>query len=162
MLNRAVFIDRDGTIIFDHGYIKDPLLVELLPKAKEALNLLKKSGFMLFVVTNQSGVGRGMMTISDVQKVNTRMLELLGDNLITEILICPHAPHENCECRKPKTGLIEKISEKYKLDLKASYAIGDKNADKELGENIGGKGIKLGEHNTESLWAAAVEISSKK
>ena len=70
--------------------------------------------------------------------------------------------HENCECRKPKTGLIEKISEKYKLDLKASYAIGDKNADKELGENIGGKGIKLGEHNTESLWAAAVEISSKK
>ena len=162
MLNKAVFIDRDGTIIFDHGYIKDPSLVELLPKVKEALSLLKKSGFMIFVVTNQSGIGRGMMTITDVQKVNTKMLELLSDNLITEILICPHAPHENCECRKPKTGLIKKVSEKYKLDLKASYAIGDKDADKELGENMGGKGIKLSEHNAGSLWTAAVEISSKK
>lgn len=162
MSNKAIFLDRDGTIIFDHGYIKDPNLVELLPKAKEALQLLKNAGFKIFITTNQSGVGRGMMTISDVQKVNTKMTELLGDDLITEILICQHDPNENCECRKPKIGLIKKVDKKYDIDLKASYSIGDKDSDKELGINMGGKGIKLGEDGITSIWDAAIKISSKK
>ena len=162
MSNKAVFLDRDGTIIFDHGYIKDPSLVNVLPKAKDAIDVLKKDGFMIFIVTNQSGVGRGMMTISDVNNVNKELLNKLSPNSIQDILICYHAPKDNCNCRKPKTGLIDTIIKKYDIDTMHSYSIGDKDSDKALGENIGGKGIKLGEKGIKDLWDAAILISSKK
>ncbi len=162
MQNKAIFVDRDGTIIFDHGYIKGPEKVDLLPKAKEAIDLLKRSGFMVFITTNQSGVGRGMMTSKDVEKVNTRLLELLSPRSVDGILICEHSPEENCNCRKPKTGLVEPVIKKYNIDAARSYSIGDKDSDKELGNNIGGTGIKLGEKGINTLWDAALLISSKK
>lgn len=161
MLNKAVFVDRDGTIIFDYGYIKDPEKVDLLPKAKEALGLLKKSGFMVFIITNQSGVGRGMMTSKDVSMVNQRLMELLSPMTIDGILVCEHSPEDDCNCRKPRTGLVDDIIKRHKIDPASSYAIGDKDSDRDLGRNIGGKGIKLGEHGIKTLWDAALFISSK-
>jgi D-glycero-D-manno-heptose 1,7-bisphosphate phosphatase len=74
MSNRAIFLDRDGTIIIDHGYIKDPAKVDIMPGISEAIDLLTDNGFLLFIVTNQSGIGRGLMTKSDVNKVNDKML----------------------------------------------------------------------------------------
>ena len=162
MSNKAVFLDRDGTIIFDHGYIKEPSLVNVLPKAKDAIDVLKKAGFMIFIVTNQSGVGRGMMSTSDVDNVNKELLNKLSPNSIQDVLICYHAPQDNCNCRKPKTGLIDTVIKKYNIDTKHSYSIGDKDSDKELGKNIGGKGIKLGEKGIKDLWDAAILISSKR
>jgi D-glycero-D-manno-heptose 1,7-bisphosphate phosphatase len=162
MSNRAIFIDRDGTLIIDHGYIKDPNIVELIPGTKQALEMLKSAGFMLFIVTNQSGVGRGMMTTSDVKAVNDRLIQLIGEDLITQILTCYHTPDDNCNCRKPNTKLIEDIKTKYDLDLSNSYSIGDKDSDKQLGENLGGKGIKIGENNINTLLDAVKQIASFK
>ena len=161
MSSKAVFIDRDGTMIFDHGYIRDPKKVEILPNVIDALGLLLKNGFLVFVVTNQSGIGRGMMTVSDVDNVNNRMLELIGRNKIKEILMCPHGPEENCPCRKPGTKLVEEAAKKYKLDLLHSYSVGDKDCDKELGQRFGGFGIKLGEHGINDLLDAVNFILKK-
>ena len=155
MANKAVFIDSDGTIIYDHGYIKDPEKVNLLYGAKEAIQLLRSNGFMIFIVTNQSGVARGMMTASDVEKVNQKLLYAIGSRLIDDILICTHGPDENCSCRKPGTALVEKAAKAHKIDLEQSYAIGDKDSDKELGIKMGGTGIKLGEDGIKTLLDAA-------
>jgi len=158
MLNKAVFIDRDGTIIYDHGYTKDPNNVNILDGAKEAIKLLRSKGFMIFIVTNQSGVARGMLTISDVDKVNKKLLSMIGNNLIDEILICTHGPDAKCSCRKPGTALVEKAAKEYKIDLTQSFSIGDKNSDKELGIKMGGTGIKLGEDGIKTLLDAAKQI----
>jgi len=158
MANKAVFIDRDGTIIYDHGYIKDTNKVNLLDGAKEAIKLLRSKGFMIFIVTNQSGVARGLMTVSDVENVNQKLLSMIGTSLIDDILICTHGPDAKCACRKPGTALVEKAAKEYKIDLAQSYAIGDKDSDKELGVKMGGTGIKLGENGIKTLLDAAKQI----
>jgi len=162
MSNKAVFLDRDGTIIYDYGYIKDTDKVKLLDGAKEAIRILKSNGFMVLIVTNQSGVARGMMTMDDVNKVNKKMLSLLGDNLIDGILICTHGPDDNCSCRKPGTELVKKAAKSHNIDLVKSYSIGDKDSDKELGQNMGGKGIKLGENGINTLLDAVKLIIGDK
>ena len=158
MSNKAVFIDRDGTIIYDHGYIKNPNMVNVLDGAKEAIQLLRANGFMTFIITNQSGVARGLMTESDVEKVNHKLLSEIGSSLIDDILICTHGPDANCACRKPGTALVEKAAKEYEIDLTKSYSIGDKDSDKELGIKMGGKGIKLGENEIKTLLDAAKQI----
>jgi len=158
MANKAVFIDRDGTIIYDRVYIKDPNMVNILDGAKDAIKLLRKNGFMTFIVTNQSGVGRGMMTIADVEKVNQKLLAMIGSSLIDDILICTHAPDAKCDCRKPGTALVQKAAKEYKIDLTKSFSIGDKDSDKELGTKMGGTGIKLGENGIKTLLDAAKQI----
>lgn len=158
MPNKAVFIDRDGTIIYDHGYLKDPNRVNLLDGAKDAIKLLKAKGFMIFIVTNQSGVARGMMTVSDVDKINEKLLSMIGIGLIDDILICTHGPDAKCSCRKPGTALVEKAAKEHKIDLSLSYAVGDKDTDKELGTKMGGTGIKLGENGVKTLLDAAKQI----
>lgn len=157
--NKAIFLDRDGTLIFDHGYIKDPNKVELLPDVVEAIDIFLKEGFLIFIVTNQSGVGRGMMTIEDVKTVNEKLIQVLGNNKIKEILVCPHSPKENCECRKPKTKLVDIVIRNYKISSAGSYSVGDKDSDKELGFNLGGTGIKLGENGLNTLLDVAKYIS---
>jgi histidinol-phosphate phosphatase family protein len=113
---------------------------------------------MVFIVTNQSGVARGMMTVDDVNKVNEKMLSLLGKGLIDDILICTHGPDENCSCRKPGTTLVERAAKEHGIDLSRSYSIGDKDSDKELGVKMGGNGIKLGEKGIKTLLDAAKTI----
>ncbi|MEI6080068.1 MAG: HAD family hydrolase [bacterium] len=155
MSNRAIFLDRDGTLIIDYGYTKDPARVDIMPGVSEAIDMLIDEGFLLFVVTNQSGIGRKMMTLADVEKVNDKMLAYIGRDKIKEILICPHAPEEKCPCRKPGTKLVEEVQQRYKIDMSHSYSIGDKDCDKELGQKLGGTGIKIGENGINNLLDAA-------
>lgn len=161
MSDRAIFLDRDGTIIIDHGYIKDPAKVDIMPGISEAIDLLIDNGFLLFIVTNQSGIGRGKMTIADVSRVNDKMLSYIGRDKIKEILICPHKPEDKCSCRKPETKLVEEIARRYKLNLKESYSIGDKDCDKQLGINFGGTGIKIGENGIANLLDAVLWLLKK-
>jgi histidinol-phosphate phosphatase family protein len=156
--NKAVFLDRDGTIIFDHGYIKDPNKVELLQGAVEAIDLFLKEGYFIFIITNQSGVGRGMMSMDDVKAVNKKLIKVLGNNKIKDILVCPHSPDENCDCRKPKTKLVEIVIRDHKISAIDSYSVGDKDSDKELGFRFGGTGIKLGENGLNTLLDVAKYI----
>ena len=109
-MNRALFLDRDGTIIEDPGYLADPAQVRLLPGAAETLAELAAEGWKLFVVSNQSGVGRGMIADEQMHAVQQRFLELLAGRgvRITESYLCVHAPDENCSCRKPSPAFCKR------------------------------------------------------
>ncbi|MHB8173847.1 MAG: D-glycero-alpha-D-manno-heptose-1,7-bisphosphate 7-phosphatase [Nitrospirota bacterium] len=147
MPERAVFLDRDGTINEEIGYLSDPSLLALISGAAEALVRLRESGFKLIVVSNQSGVARGLFTEDDLQKVNMKLSNLLEQKgaKVDAYYFCPHHPHHgdmvDCECRKPKTGMAVSASEKFGIDLLRSYFVGDKATDIELGKNAGGKTV---------------------
>jgi len=140
---RAVFLDRDGTVIYEKPgvYLSNPDNVRLYKSAWEALSLLTKDGFKLFIVSNQSGIGRGYFTEKEVNAVHARLCELLRPVKIEEIVFCPHAPSENCNCRKPKAQMGLNLIKKYNIDVAGSYMIGDKKADVEFGHAIGVKSI---------------------
>ncbi len=133
---RAVFLDRDGTIIEDVNYLNKIEDIKLLPYAKEGLTLLKNNGFKLVVVTNQSGIGRGYFSEEFVNKSHTIIDSMLG-NIIDKFYFCPHTPYDNCLCRKPKTGMIDEAVKDLKIDITKSFVIGDKESDIELGLNAG-------------------------
>lgn len=136
---RFVLVDRDGTIIFDKHYLADPDGVELIPGAAEGLRNLRALGFGIVVVTNQSGIGRGYFTAEDQDRVHARMCELLAAEGVTVdgIYTCPHAPEQDCTCRKPLPGLAEQAMAEHGFDPKAAFVIGDKKADIDLGKAIG-------------------------
>lgn len=128
--NRAVFLDRDGTINRDYGYIHTMDRFELLPGVEEGLRALQDAGFFLIVVTNQSGVARGYFTKEEYMAFEgqiDRFLQERGINL-TATYHCPHL-EEGCGCRKPRTGLFYRAAEDYNIDFSASYAIGDRERD---------------------------------
>ncbi len=131
----AVFLDRDGTIIADAEYLSQPSQIKLFSKTPEALRLLRKMGFYLFVVSNQSGVARGYFSEGMVRKVHQKlqgMLKAKGAH-IDAFFYCPHYPDGKvktyskvCNCRKPAIGMIQQAARKYPIDLKHSYVVGDK------------------------------------
>ena len=145
-LNRfqpAVFLDRDGTINQDIGYIDSPERLFIIDGAASAIKRLNSKGFRVVVITNQSGVGRGYFTKEAADSVNKKLEEILkreGAHL-DGIYYCPHQPDDNCECRKPRIGLLEKAKNDLAIDFKKSYVIGDKVSDIEIAQGIGGKGI---------------------
>ncbi|MCL2046785.1 MAG: HAD family hydrolase [Oscillospiraceae bacterium] len=141
MNNRAIFLDRDDTIIVDRGYLSNPNDIEFLPGVVSALKTFQDTGYLLIMVSNQSGIGRGYFTIDEYNAVHARFMELLKDNDIsfTAYYYCPHAPDDNCECRKPKAFWAYKAAEEYNIDLNESYMIGDKDSDIEFGNNFGAK-----------------------
>ncbi len=147
MSNRAIFLDRDGTINEDPGYISDPNKVILLKEAAEALAKLKLNGYTLIVISNQSGIARGLMTSDDVDKVNKRINDLLEKYKvrIDAFYYCNAHPEfsseEECECRKPSPKLVFEAADKFNIDLKKSYFIGDTVVDIECGKNAGLKTI---------------------
>lgn len=141
--NPVVFLDRDGTINEDTGYIDSPERLVLIDGAASAIKKLNSKGFKVIVITNQSGVGRGYFSKEAADAVNKKLEDVLkkqGAHL-DGIYYCPHHPDDNCECRKPKTGLLEKAKKDLDIDFKKSYVVGDKISDVELAHNIGGKGI---------------------
>ena len=140
-MTKAVFFDRDGTIVEDTGYIHKAEDFKLLPNAIEGLRRLRK--FMIFIVTNQSGIGRGIYKLEDFKKFNDRMIEELGKHKIRieKIYYCPHAPEHNCDCRKPKTKLLEEARGEFEINLEKSFVIGDQTADIELGKNANCRSI---------------------
>lgn len=135
---RAVFVDRDGVINRDRKYTYQYHRFEFLPGALDGLAALP-SEFLRIIVTNQSGIARGYYTEADFQKLNDWLLNVL-DQLkigISEILHCPHHPDDNCDCRKPKIGMLLKSKKKYNIDLENSYFVGDMVSDMMAGRKAG-------------------------
>lgn len=137
--NRAIFLDRDGTVIKHVHYLTDPAQVELAPGCVEALQLLYAHGFYLVVVSNQSVIGRGTGTEAQVNACNKRMVNLLAEHEIKldGLYYCPHVPEDYCKCRKPKTGMLQMAAGELRLDLPTSVMIGDNITDVEAGHNAG-------------------------
>ncbi|MDH4223652.1 MAG: HAD-IIIA family hydrolase [candidate division Zixibacteria bacterium] len=141
--DRVIFLDRDGTLTIEKDFVSSIEEIEFVPGAKEALRALQELNYRLIIVSNQSGINRGLMTKTQVEKVNDFIMDELEKEgiKIDGIYYCPHHPDEGCNCRKPGTGLIEKALSKYNLKLKDSWVIGDKLSDVMLGKNIRGKSI---------------------
>ncbi len=136
---RPVILDRDGTIIIDRGYLDDPDGLRFLPGAAEGLRLLHEAGHHLIVVSNQSGVGLGLFTLTRLEEVNRRftaMLEAAGAPL-AGLYFCPHRPEDFCDCRKPNTALLRKAAAALGFEPARSIVIGDKSSDVELGSRVG-------------------------
>jgi len=142
---KAVFFDRDGTLIHETPgvYLSNPNDVRLYTSVPKALALLKKDGFRFFMVSNQSGIGRGYFTEKEVRAVHARLEKLLFPAKLDEIVFCPHAPEEHCACRKPQPKLGLYLIKKYDIDPSVSYMIGDKKADVEFGRALGCKTILM-------------------
>ena len=145
VLRRAVFLDRDGTLIQERDYLADPEVVSLLPGVPEALHLLTGAGFALVVVTNQSGIARGLYTLDDYHAVARRLDEELGRTGVEldATFFCPHHPDLTgpCECRKPGTGMYVRAARELGLDLAGSYFVGDRQKDVAPAATLGGTGI---------------------
>jgi D-glycero-D-manno-heptose 1,7-bisphosphate phosphatase len=146
----AVFLDRDGTINEEVGYLNSLEQLRVIPEAFEALRLINKAGMKTVVITNQSGIGRGFFDEAFVDKIHEEMrnLFLKKGAVIDSFYYCPHHPTEGvgeyrqaCSCRKPEPGLLLKAAEDLDIDLGKSYMIGDMPKDVEVGQRAGSKGI---------------------
>jgi D-glycero-D-manno-heptose 1,7-bisphosphate phosphatase len=133
----AIFLDRDGTLMRDVDYCGDPAKVEIFPAAPDALRQLKRSGYKLIVITNQSGIARGYFNENDYRAVEREFLRQLGDDLIDDTYYCPDLPGTNSLRRKPAPGMIFEAQRDHRLDLARSYFIGDKTSDIGCGRNAG-------------------------
>jgi len=143
MPDRAIFLDRDGTLIVEKNYLSDPDDVELLPSAVEALKLLEAAGFKLILVTNQSAIGRGMFDEARLGEIHLRLEQILAaENLkLDGIYYCPHHPDDACECRKPAIGMVSRAERELDVVSSKSFMIGDNLADIELARNMGATSI---------------------
>jgi heptosyltransferase-2 len=141
----TVFLDRDGTLNYDPGYLRVAAELKLLEGVGPALARLKRSGAKLIVVTNQSGVGRGMLTLKDLEAIHARLQGLLEQEgaALDAIYFCPHHPDDGCRCRKPNVGMVERAVSELQLDLRRSYMIGDHARDIQLAHRVGAKAILL-------------------
>ena len=138
---KALFLDRDGIINVDYGYVYQKEKFEFTKNIFELLTLFVKNGYLLFIVTNQSGIGRGYYTLDDFEHLSDWMLQQLKNKNIPiqSLQYCPHAPEDRCRCRKPNTDMIDKIAQTYTIDFAKSWLIGDKQSDIDLAyaANIG-------------------------
>ncbi|MDY6855206.1 MAG: HAD family hydrolase [Thermodesulfobacteriota bacterium] len=148
--NIAVFMDRDGTIIDELGYLKDPNDLNIIPGAVDAIRLINRAQMKAVIVTNQSGVARGYLSEEILGNIHQRLLERLmkKDAYIDAIYYCPHHPNEGdlryrktCNCRKPYPGMLDMAAKDLKVDLERSYVIGDKIIDMRLAHRVGAKGV---------------------
>jgi D-glycero-D-manno-heptose 1,7-bisphosphate phosphatase len=134
-----VLLDRDGTVNREVNYLSDPDEVELYPGTGPGLQRLQERGFGLIIVTNQSGLNRGIFDAATLLAVHERLVALLAEFgvEVAAIYVCPHRPEEGCSCRKPKPGLVEQAVADFGFDPRAAYVVGDKPCDIDLGHNIG-------------------------
>jgi D-glycero-D-manno-heptose 1,7-bisphosphate phosphatase len=142
-LSPAVFVDRDGTIMENCDYCSDPKDVKIFPGVPDALRRLKSKGFKLVIVTNQSGIGRGLMTVEQYRAVEAEVLRRLGAGLIDATYFCPDVPGQHSSCRKPAPGMIVEATRQHQIDLTRSFLIGDKEIDVECGRNAGVRTIRV-------------------
>lgn len=142
MAARVIFLDRDGTINVDHGYVHTIAKWEFTPQAVEALKLLQDAGYVLAVVTNQSGIARSLYPETDMQQLHAYLLSETAKAgvIIAAIAHCPHDRDSTCECRKPEIGMAKQIEAQVgPIDYAASWTIGDKEADAQFGRTAGTK-----------------------
>ena len=144
--DKAVFLDRDGTVIEEKGYITVPEMISPLPGATEAIVSLRSKGWRIFIVTNQSQVAKGLITEDELQRINQRMVMMLGAGgaLLDGIYYCPHNPDGTkpdyaieCGCRKPRSGLLEQAAGEHGLDLSRCIMVGDSLRDIQAGKAAG-------------------------
>ena len=166
-LTRAVFLDRDGTLIEERGYLSDPAQVALFAGAAEALRSLQTAGYKLFIVSNQSGVGRGFFSMQNVERVHDRMRQSFAGSGVRfdKIYVAPEAPGQPSRGRKPSPQFLLDARDEFGLDLSSSVFIGDKLIDLQCGWNAGvkksilvrtGYGRKLEQEHPDALAAALV------
>lgn len=168
---RAIFLDRDGTLNQDVGFLKAIEDMSLLPKVPETIKLINESGYLAIVITNQPVIARGEVSFEMLNEIHNKMETLLADKgaYLDDIFFCPHHPDRGfegeirslkieCECRKPKPGLLLEAAEKYNIDLKQSWMIGDHERDIEAGRAAGCSTIMIERNNGEMLHKAVVEI----
>jgi D-glycero-D-manno-heptose 1,7-bisphosphate phosphatase len=149
MTRRAVFLDRDGTLIVDHGYTSQASQVELLPGVIPALKAIQAADYLLIIISNQSGVGRGYFSKIAVEQVNQRLQNLLLEQgiLINGIYYCPHRPNDGCTCRKPEPGLVFQAMKEHQIGGNQSYFVGDKWTDVETAIAAGVKPVWLAQRD---------------
>jgi D,D-heptose 1,7-bisphosphate phosphatase len=149
----AVFLDRDGTIIEDVGYLNDPGRVRLLRGAAEAIRRLNEHGLLAVVVTNQSGIARGLLSQADYEATERQLDQLLASRgaRLDAHYFCPHLPEVSgpCDCRKPATLLYRRAADRFGIDLAQSWWVGDRVRDVVPAESFGGRGILVGESETD-------------
>jgi D-glycero-D-manno-heptose 1,7-bisphosphate phosphatase len=150
-LEPAAFLDRDGTLIEDVGFPRDPELVRLVEGAAAALRCLAAANMRLVVVSNQSGIGRGLISVDEARSVHERFVGLLADEgiVLDGSKYCPHPPEAGCDCRKPSPGMLLEAAEDLRLDLGRSFMIGDKVSDVEAGRRAGCRTVLLGSGTTD-------------
>ena len=144
-MNKAVFLDRDGVVNrkLENDYVKNWNEFCFLPGVFEAIKAIKEKGYLVIVVTNQRGIARGLMTEEDLEEIHQRMqkeLEKHGAE-VDDIFYCPHDISDNCNCRKPKPGMLIQAHKKWNIDFASSFIIGDSNSDIEAGKRVGCQGI---------------------
>ena len=139
----AVFVDRDGTIMHDADYCSDPKQVHVFEGVPETLRRLKRKGYKLIIITNQSGIGRGFFTLEQYRAVEAEVLRQLGPGLIDATYFCPDTPAQPSKCRKPAPGMILEAARDYHIDLARSFFIGDKEIDAECGRNARVRTIRV-------------------
>jgi D-glycero-D-manno-heptose 1,7-bisphosphate phosphatase len=141
MRDRAVFLDRDGTLNVERTYLSDPRQLQIIPGTGLALRQLIDAGFLLFIITNQSGIGRGYYTLADMERVNARLCEELADQGVCfqKVYFAPEAPEQPSRGRKPSPQFLFDARDEFGVNLAQSYMVGDKLIDVECGWNAGVK-----------------------
>jgi D-glycero-D-manno-heptose 1,7-bisphosphate phosphatase len=161
----AVFLDRDGTLIRDVGYLRRIDELEILPKVPEALRLLREQGFKLVVVTNQSAIARGWLSETELAEIHAALGAKLAHSgaRLDAIYYCPHHPAEGegayrrqCTCRKPDSGMIQRAAAELGVDPSASYVVGDQKTDVELARRIGATAVLIDRAAPSTSGAAAI------
>ena len=159
-MNKAIFLDRDGTINVEKHYLYKIEEFEFLPGVVEALKKFQNAGYLLIIITNQSGIGRGYYTENDFKKLNDWMVATLKEQGVTinAVYYCPHLPdakvktyRKDCECRKPKLGMFLQAVDIFNLDLSQCYAVGDKMRDCAICEDTGCKGYLIGSNEKQQI-----------
>ncbi len=145
LAGHAVFLDRDGTLIDDVGYPWDPRQVRLLDGSAAALALLRQRGYRLVVASNQSGIGRGLVTRPQAEQVHQQVVRCFAEAGVCfdAALYCPHTPEDHCACRKPAPGMLQRAAADLQLDLARCFMVGDKSSDIEAGRRAGCRTILL-------------------
>lgn len=154
----AVFLDRDGTLIEEVNFLSEVEHLRVFDYTEHALQRLKDAGFLLIVVTNQSGIGRGLYTEADMHAIHDALQEKTN-SLIDGFYFCPHVPDAGCDCRKPGTGMFLRAETDHAIEIAASWMIGDKKIDIEAGKNAGVQTILVrtgyGAEHSESISGVA-------
>jgi len=162
----AVFLDRDGVLIENRSdYVRDWSHVTMLPKVLTALSGFHREGFKIIVVTNQSAVGRGLMTFQTAQEINHLLVNTIKENggMVDGVYMCPHKPQDLCNCRKPQPGLLLQAAQEFSLDLRSSWMVGDAWSDLFAGQSAGVQGtimVRTGRGSIQLLETQPAELKS--
>ena len=150
-MTKAIFLDRDGVINQERkDYVKKLDEFKILDKTSDAINIIKSHGFLVIIITNQSAINRKLVSVETLNKIHEKLQSYLEkyDTSFDQVYFCPHMPSENCECRKPKPGLILQAVIDFQIDLSESYMIGNSETDIHAAKNAGCKGILLKKDQT--------------